>query len=105
VGEGVQESVLPTPTQIVEVLVDTDLDTLAAALYVSTDDLLKAHLEQLPQRPTVGIVARISDAELIVLAVMQALLGYRSATRLRPPTRTFTPCSRTCRASRATTSG
>ena len=85
---------------------DTDLDTLATALYVTTDDLLKTHPEQVPERPAVGIAPRISDAELIVLAVMQALLGYRS----RPvgyvaPTRTFTPCSRTCRASRATTSG
>ena len=60
---------------------DTDLDTLATALYVTTDDLLKAHPEQLPQRPMVGIEPLISDAELIVLAVMQAHLGYRSETR------------------------
>lgn len=60
---------------------DTDLDTLATALYVTTDDLLKAHPEQLPERPRVGIAPRISDAELVVLAVMQALLGYRSETR------------------------
>jgi len=61
--------------------VDTDLDTLATALYVTTDDLLKAHPEQLPERPVVGIEPRISDAELIVLSVMQAHLGYRSETR------------------------
>ena len=60
---------------------DTDLDTLATALYVTTDDLLKAHPEQLPERPVVGIEPRISDAELIVLSVMQAHLGYRSETR------------------------
>jgi hypothetical protein len=48
---------------------------------VTTDDLLKAHPEQLPQRPEVGIAPRVSDAELVVLAVMQALLGYRSETR------------------------
>lgn len=60
---------------------DTDLDTLVTALYVTTDDLLKAHPEQAPARPAVGIVPRISDAELIVLSVMQALLGYRSETR------------------------
>jgi hypothetical protein len=60
---------------------DTDLDTLATALYVTTDDLLKAHPEQLPERPAVGFVPTISDAELVVLAVMQALLGYRSETR------------------------
>lgn len=60
---------------------DTDLDTLATALYVTTDDLLKAHPEQVPERPVVGIEPLISDAELVVLAVMQALLGYRSETR------------------------
>lgn len=60
---------------------DTDLDTLATALYVTTDDLLKTHPEQLPERPVVGIAPLISDAELIVLSVMQALLGYRSETR------------------------
>ena len=38
VSEGVQESVLLTPTENVEVLVDTDLDTLATALYVTTGD-------------------------------------------------------------------
>lgn len=60
---------------------DTDLDTLATALYVTTDDLLKAHPEQVPERPVVGIAPLITDAELVVLAVMQALLGYRSETR------------------------
>lgn len=60
---------------------DTDLDTLVTALYVTTDDLLKAHPEEVPTRPRVGIVPKISDAELVVLSVMQALLGYRSETR------------------------
>lgn len=60
---------------------DTDLDTLATALYVTADDLLKAHPEQLPERPAVGIEPLITDAELIVLSVMQAHLGYRSETR------------------------
>ena len=60
---------------------DTDLDTLATALYVTADDLLKAHPEQVPQRPEIGFVERISDAELIVLAVMQAFLGYTSEAR------------------------
>jgi len=60
---------------------DTDLDTLATALYVTTDDLLKAHPERVPPRPTVGFAEQITDAELIVLAVIQALLGYRSETR------------------------
>lgn len=60
---------------------DADLDTLATALYVKTDDLLKAHPERLPMRPEVGIVPRISDAELVTLAVMQALLGHTSERR------------------------
>lgn len=68
---------------------DADLDTLATALYVKTDDLcevktddlLKAHPERLPMRPKVGIVPQISDAELVTLAVMQALLGHPSERR------------------------
>lgn len=60
---------------------DTDLDTLATALYVTTDDLLTAHPERVPARPRIGIAPRISDAELLTLAVMQALLGYVSETR------------------------
>ena len=60
---------------------DTDLDTLATALYVTTDDLLAAHPERVPVRPRVGIAPKISDAELLTLAVMQALLGYTSETR------------------------
>lgn len=60
---------------------DADLDTLATALYVSTDDLLKAHPEHAPARPVVGIAPRITDAELITLAVLQALGGYTSEAR------------------------
>ena len=60
---------------------DTDLDTLATALYVTTDDLLRAHPERVPARPGVGIAPKITDAELLTLAVMQALLGFTSETR------------------------
>ena len=60
---------------------DADLDTLATALYVRTDDLLKASPERAPWRPAVGIAPQISDAELVTLAVMQALLGYTSEAR------------------------
>ena len=60
---------------------DADLDTLATALYVRTDDLLKAAPERAPWRPAVGIAPRISDAELVTLAVMQALLGFTSEAR------------------------
>jgi hypothetical protein len=34
--------------------VTTDIDTLATALYVTTDDLLKAFPEIAPPRPAVG---------------------------------------------------
>jgi hypothetical protein len=61
--------------------VDADLDTLATALYVRTDDLLKAAPERVPWRPKVGITPKITDAELITLAVMQALLGHTSEAR------------------------
>src|SRR4051794_29349502 len=64
-----------------EALVDADLDTLATALYVRTDDLLKASPERAPWRPKVGIAPKITDAELITLAVMQALLGHTSEAR------------------------
>lgn len=60
---------------------DADLDTLATALYVSTDDLLKAHPEHAPARPVAGIAPRITDAELVTLAVLQALGGYTSEAR------------------------
>lgn len=60
---------------------DADLDTLATALYVRTDDLLLAHPQRLPRRPRVGIGPEISDAEVITLAVMQALLGFTSERR------------------------
>ena len=60
---------------------DTDLDTLATALYVTTDDLLCAHPERVPRRPKIGIMPRTSDAEMLTLAVMQALLGYTNETQ------------------------
>ena len=60
---------------------DADLDTLATALYVYTDDLLRDHPEQVPPRPRGGIPPKISDAELCTLAVLQALLGFTSEHR------------------------
>ncbi|MBO0833512.1 MAG: IS982 family transposase [Actinobacteria bacterium] len=57
---------------------DADLDTLATALYVRVDDLLKSEPHRVPWRPRVGIVPKLSDAELVTLAVMQALLGFTS---------------------------
>jgi hypothetical protein len=61
--------------------VDADLDTLATALYVTTDDLLKAAPQLAPWRPAVGIAPKLSDAELVTLAVLQALLGFCSEAR------------------------
>lgn len=60
---------------------DADLDTLATALYVTTDDLLAAHPERVAARPRIGFAPKITDAELITLAVIQALLGYTSEDR------------------------
>ena len=60
---------------------DADLDTLATALYVRTDDLLKDNPHRIPWRPKVGITPVISDAEMVTLSVMQALLGYTSEAR------------------------
>ena len=59
-----------------------DLDALAAALYVTVDDLLAAHPQWAPPRPTVGIAPEVSDAELVTLAVLQASLGFDSEARL-----------------------
>jgi hypothetical protein len=61
--------------------VDADLDTLATALYVTIDDLVLAAPELAPPRPPVGIAPILSDAELVTLAVMQALLGFTSEAR------------------------
>jgi hypothetical protein len=48
---------------------------------VRTDDLLKQYPDLAPWRPAVGLQPRLSDAELVTLAVMQALLGYTSEAR------------------------
>ncbi len=60
---------------------DADLDTLATALYVTIDDLLQQAPQLAPWRPAVGIPPKLSDAELVTLAVMQALLGFVSEAR------------------------
>ena len=58
-----------------------DIDTLATALYVRADDLLKQYPDLAPWRPKIGLQPQLSDAELVTLAVMQALLGYASEAR------------------------
>jgi len=57
------------------------MDTLATALYVRTDDLLKESPQLAPLRPAVGMPPQLSDAELVTLAVLQALLGFESEAR------------------------
>jgi hypothetical protein len=54
--------------------VHTDLDTLLTALYVKIDDGLKGTV-------WTGRPPKLSHAELVTLAVAQALLGYRSEAR------------------------
>jgi len=49
--------------------------------YVTVDDLLIDHPEWAPERPAVGIAPKLSDAELVTLAVIQALLGFTSEAR------------------------
>ena len=53
---------------------DTALDTLLTALYVKIDDMLV-------KEPRPGHPARLSQSELVCLAVAQALLGFHSEHR------------------------
>lgn len=62
-------------------VVDHDLNTLATALYVTTDDFINTHPHLVPDRPEVGIPPQITDAELITLAIMETLLGFTSERR------------------------
>jgi hypothetical protein len=61
--------------------VTNNLDTLATALYATTDDLLREHPGLAPWRPKVGITPRLNDAELVTLAMMQAMLGFTSEAK------------------------
>ena len=77
----------------------TDLDTLLTALYVFCDDRLTP-----PERTRPGRRKKLSDAELLCLAVAQVLLGFPSQHHwLRFATAGSDTCSRTCRTSPATT--
>jgi hypothetical protein len=48
---------------------------------VKIDELLQRAPQLAPWRPTIGITPKLSDAELVTLAVMQALLGFTSEAR------------------------
>jgi Transposase DDE domain len=61
--------------------VDKNLETLATALYVKIDDLLLAEPHLAPWRPEGSMPVTVSDAELLAMAVMSALLGFRSERR------------------------
>jgi hypothetical protein len=63
-----------TQTSSPEALVDADLDTLVTALYVKIEDTLGKD-----RRP--GHPARLTQSELVCLAVAQALLGFHSEHR------------------------
>lgn len=58
-----------------------DLDSLATALHAETDDLLKGSPQLAPWRPAVGIAPKLTDAELVTLAMTQAMLGFTSEAR------------------------
>lgn len=60
---------------------NADLDALATELYVAIDDILIANPDLTPPRPKVGIAPRLCDAELLTLAVLQALLGFGDEAR------------------------
>jgi hypothetical protein len=61
--------------------VDNDIETLATALYVKIDDMLTDWPDLAPGRPADGIAPTLSDAELLTMAVMSALLGFTSERR------------------------
>jgi Transposase DDE domain len=61
--------------------VDKNIETLATALYVKIDDMLQAEPDLAPWRPEGSIMPIVSDAELLAMAVMSALLGFRSERR------------------------
>src|SRR2546425_3826052 len=80
-SKGRPGSALQTNVRPLGGLMDADLDTLATALYVKIDDALKTDPTLARWRPEIGIAPRLSDAELICLAVLQALLGFTSENR------------------------
>ena len=51
------------------------------ALYVWIDDLLAQNPGLAPERPVVGFAPKLSDAELITLAVVSSLLGYDNESK------------------------
>ncbi len=60
---------------------ENDIETLATALYVKIDDMLRDWPDLAPVRPATGTPLTLSDAELLTMAVMSALLGFTSERR------------------------
>ncbi|WP_435113469.1 IS982 family transposase [Nocardiopsis synnemataformans] len=58
-----------------------NLNSLASALYAHTNAFLKERPDLAPWRPQIGIRPRLSDADLVTLALMQAMLGHTSEAR------------------------
>jgi len=61
--------------------VDKNIETLATALYVKVDDMLRAEPGLAPWRTEGSMMPTVSDAKLLAMAVMSALLGFRSERR------------------------
>jgi hypothetical protein len=61
--------------------VEKNIETLATALYVKIDDMLTEEPGLAPWRPEGSIPVTASDSELLTMAVMSALLGFRSERR------------------------
>jgi hypothetical protein len=62
--------------------VETQLDTLITALYVQVDDLfIQLGVRSSSGRPGPGRPPRLTDSELVCLAVAQVLLGCNSERR------------------------
>jgi hypothetical protein len=61
--------------------VENDIETLATALYVKIDDMFRDWPGLAPARPAAGTPLTLSDAELLTMAVMSALLGFTSERR------------------------
>ncbi|WP_411105155.1 hypothetical protein [Streptomyces sp. cmx-4-9] len=62
-------------------MVTPDLDSPATALHAKIDDLLKESPHLAPWRHTVGIAPQLTDAELVTLVMMQAMLGFTSEAK------------------------
>lgn len=80
-GEGVRDQRCKQNTGLKDPRMIADLKSLATTLYVTIDDAIQGHPEWVPYRPKIGITPKLSYAELLALAVLQALVGIRSQVR------------------------